>query len=159
MFKRLFISVFILFTHLAISQSFYPPIDNFTSREYGKDQIPENYAIVQDHRGVMYVGNAGAVLEYDGSNWSKIPVVPGALVRALAVDENGMVYVGTTGDFGRLVPDQKGALVYESLIDSAFAAEHPFVEIWWINNVGDKIYFQAYELVFFESSFFRQHIH
>ncbi len=138
----------LFFTELSIGQSFYPPIDNFTSREYGKDQIPENFSIVQDNRGVIYVGNSGAVMEYDGSTWRTIPVVSGSLVRSLAVDENGMVYLGTSGDFGRLIPDENGNLKYESLIDSVFAAENPFTDIWRIMKVGSKMYFQAYERIF-----------
>lgn len=130
------------------AQSFYPPIDNFTSRDYGKDQIPENFAIVQDNRGVVYVGNSGAVMEYDGSTWRTIPVVSGALVRSLEIDENGMVYLGTSGDFGRLIPDKNGNLVYESLIDSSFAAENYFSDIWRISRVGSKLYFQSYERIF-----------
>ncbi|MEZ4938626.1 MAG: SpoIIE family protein phosphatase [Crocinitomicaceae bacterium] len=148
MLKSIFTGFLLITSIFVLSQSFYPPIDNFTSRDYGKDQIPENLDIVQDHRGVIYVGNSGVVLEYDGSNWRKIPVISGTIVRALAVDENGMVYVGTTGDFGRLVPNNKGELVYESLIDSSFAAQYPFADIWRISNVNEKIYFQAYELVF-----------
>ena len=42
----------------------YPPT------EYGGS--PQNWALVQDQRGVIYVGSAAGVLEFDGSTWRLI---------------------------------------------------------------------------------------
>jgi serine phosphatase RsbU (regulator of sigma subunit) len=146
--KLLILLISFLSISSLFSQAFYPPIDNYTSRDYGKDQVPENFAVVQDHRGVVYAGNSGAVLEYDGSSWRIISVVSGALVRALAVDESGLIYVGTSGDFGRLIPDVNGDLVYESLIDSLTFVENPFSEIWNVSYLNNHVYFQANELIY-----------
>src|SRR4029450_3751735 len=50
-------------------------------------------SILQDHRGVMYFGTNGAVLEFDGATWRRIPMGAGASVRSMAIDDAGRIYV------------------------------------------------------------------
>ena len=64
---------------------------SFTPKDY--QASPQNWAVVEDQRGVMYFGNTECVLEYDGVSWRKIPVSNGSGVRSLATDESGTVYV------------------------------------------------------------------
>jgi hypothetical protein len=45
----------------------FPIVENYVSKEYSANV--QNWAIVQDHRGVMYFGNGEGVLEYDGVSW------------------------------------------------------------------------------------------
>jgi hypothetical protein len=49
-----------------------PFIRHYTRKEYRASD--QNWAIVQDDRGVMYVGNSVGVLEYDGVSWRLIQV-------------------------------------------------------------------------------------
>ena len=64
------------------------PYRNFTHRDYvGHIQ---NWAIVQDHRGVMYAGNNNGVLEYDGNTWKTIPI-NGNIARCLDVEDRKSV--------------------------------------------------------------------
>jgi len=88
------------------------PYRNFTHRDYvGHIQ---NWAIVQDHRGVMYAGNNNGVLEYDGNTWKTIPI-NGNIARCLDVDEYGRVWVGAQDDMGYLAADSTGNLFFKSL--------------------------------------------
>ena len=64
-----------------------PFITNFSPKEYGAG--PQNWAVVQDQRGVMYFGNSNGILEYDGSNWRLIQLPNSSTVRSLAIDEQG----------------------------------------------------------------------
>ncbi len=89
-----------------------PFIQHYAPRNYGAH--PENRAICQDQRGVLYVGNQHGVLEYDGSTWNVIPV-QGQVVRAVAADTAGMVYVGTDTDIGFLEHTSSGQTDYKSL--------------------------------------------
>ncbi|HBN89961.1 MAG TPA: hypothetical protein DD408_12445, partial [Rheinheimera sp.] len=41
-----------------------PLLSNFKPKDYNGGT--QNWAVVQDHRGVLYVGNNVGVLEYDG---------------------------------------------------------------------------------------------
>lgn len=71
------------------------PYRNFLYNEYhGHFQ---NWAIVQDHRGIIYVANNNGILEYDGRNWSLIPV-NNAVCRSLDVDASGRVWVGALNE-------------------------------------------------------------
>ena len=58
----------------------------------------QTWSIVQDRRGVMYIGTNGAVLEFDGASWRRIPIgTLGAAARALALDDTGRIWVGSVG--------------------------------------------------------------
>ena len=57
----------------------YPLIRNFTPREYQAEV--RNWAMVQDNRGVMFIGNNAGVLKFDGNTWRLIQV-NGTIVRS-----------------------------------------------------------------------------
>jgi hypothetical protein len=79
----------------------------------------QNWSIVQDFRGVIYVGNQdNGILEYDGSSWRTIPVTGDTPVRSMVSGDDGWIYAGLEGDFGRLEPDRSGELHFRSLVDS-----------------------------------------
>src|SRR5437667_7359679 len=88
---------------------------NYAPKEY--DAASQNFAIAQDHRGVMYFGNGDGVLEYDGVSWRLVADSKGLVVRSMGVDEKGTVFVGGMGDFGYLTPDRSGTLHFVSLLD------------------------------------------
>jgi serine phosphatase RsbU (regulator of sigma subunit) len=90
-----------------------PMIFNYTSKDYLAS--PENYAIVQDKQGIIYVGNNGYILEYDGVVWRKIEVKRDLPVLSLGIDSLGTVYVSTGNEFGFLQPNSSGELKYTSL--------------------------------------------
>jgi signal transduction histidine kinase/DNA-binding response OmpR family regulator len=78
----------------------------------------QHWAAVQDARGVMYFANNAGVLEYDGHSWRLIALPSGVDVRSVAIASNGKgpVYVGASGDFGRLEPDEIGQWRFVSLL-------------------------------------------
>lgn len=84
-----------------------------------------NRSITQDGRGILYVGNDGqGILEYDGMRWRSIPVPGGPAIQTMVTGEDGVVYVGTDAEFGCLLPDRTGRMVYHSLADS-LKGEYP----------------------------------
>src|SRR5690606_28133061 len=96
---------------------FHPPITNYSPKDYGKLRTPENWDICQDNRGVIYSAVGNGILEFDGSNWSFIDVKFGTYTVSLDVDDNGVIYVGSVGDFGYLKPNKVGKLVFKSLLE------------------------------------------
>ncbi len=66
-----------------------PFIHNYTVADYAAST--QNWAIVQDKRGVMYIGNNDGILEYDGSEWRLIRVKY-KTVRSLALSSS-VIYV------------------------------------------------------------------
>ncbi|NVO09627.1 MAG: SpoIIE family protein phosphatase [Bacteroidales bacterium] len=89
------------------------PIHNFNHREY-KGNL-QNWAIVQDFRGLIYVANNDGVLEYDGSDWRHISINE-ATTRCLDIDTEGRIWVGGQDEFGYLAADSTGSMKYYSLI-------------------------------------------
>ncbi len=127
-----------------------PYLKNFSPKDYNADA--QNWAIVQDRRGVMYFGNNSGVLEYDGVSWRAIPVANGSAVRALALDGDGRIYVGAQGEFGYLAPAQEdnrtGQVQYVSLRDSVPAEYRDFADIAKCYVTSSGVYFQALDRLF-----------
>lgn len=113
-----------------------PIAEVHTSKEYNAHG--QNFAIVQDKRGLMYFGNFAGVLEYDGATWRTIPTDNYAKVSSLYLDPSGRVFVGANGEFGYLKPDARGTLHFESLSDSLSTT---FGEIIAVLGTKAGIYF------------------
>ena len=148
------ISVLLLFLSLLMSSLYAQPnpyglpwIQNYHFSETGGSE--QNWSITQDFRGVIYAGNADkGILEYDGSTWRAIPVPGDATVRSLVSGEDGYIYAGLEGNFGRLEPDQRGDLQFRSLLDSTTEMLHPDVIIWKTYFQEDLAYFCGQEAIF-----------
>ncbi len=124
-----------------------PFIRNYHSAEMGGSE--QNWSITQDHRGLIYVGNEDkGILEFDGARWRSLPVRDNLRVLALITGEDGVVYAGLNGGFGRLEPDETGGLRYRSLLDSLTKEEYPGASIWKAYYQDNKVYFCSMENIF-----------
>ena len=104
----------------------------------------QNWAITQDNRGVLYVGNDDeGVLEYDGSEWRNIPIPNESIVRSLACSDDGTVYVGAVSEIGFLAPDENGDMQYRSLVHHLDSAGRRFFHVWKTYCADSKVYFQS----------------
>ena len=83
-----------------------PFIQHFTARDY--DASIQNWDILQDARGIMYFANTSGILEYDGVNWRRISTPLGSVIRSLAMDDRGIIYVAGQREPGYLAPDSLG---------------------------------------------------
>lgn len=149
--RCLLVLVLFLLSSLTFSQVNrygYPFYRYYSMEEYGGTE--QNWAIVKDVRGLLYVGNNDkGVLQYDGKNWSQIPVSNNSIVRSLASDNNGIVYVGAVGEFGRLLPDNRGFLRYNSLLPKLDSAYHKNITDIWKTYASDSvIYFCSEKNIF-----------
>ena len=120
--------------------------EHFRSQDYG--HYHQNWSIVQDQRGLVYVANKDGVLEYDGSSWRLIKTETSTVVRSLGVGKDGAVYIGTKGDFGYLVPDSTGALGYVSLVEKVAPEHREFSDVWGTHVTSDGVYFQTQARLF-----------
>lgn len=121
-------------------------VRNFTPREYAADG--QNWAVVQDERGVLLVGNNGGLLEHDGETWRTIKVPHPFEVRSLARSSSGRVFVGLAGDFGYLRPAFDGSQTYVSLRHRGDGGGPDFNYVQAIVCLGDDIFFQTERAVF-----------
>jgi len=120
-------------------------IKNYSAEEYKLH--PQNWSVRQDKRGLIYVGNNGGLLEFDGVSWRTI-AVPNWSVRSLAVNEKGAIYVGGNNEIGFLAPDEKGSLVYQSLCQHIPAEKRDFSNAWKTHCLKDLVYFRSSRFLF-----------
>ena len=107
----------------------------------------QNWAVVQDNRGFIYVANYQAVLEYDGTTWRSIEITNTSYVYSLALGEDGFLYVGATNQFGYIAPDSIGNLTYNSLSEQV-PDSVIFTAIQDVYCHNGKVYFSSYEYDF-----------
>jgi signal transduction histidine kinase/CheY-like chemotaxis protein len=123
-----------------------PVLENYGAKEIGI--ASETWAILQDRRGVLYFGTSGGnILEYDGVTWRKI-FTPSSVVRSLAMDDSGRIWVGANADFGYLAPDATGAMHFVSILDKVPAEDRGFTSVWQTLVTPQGVFFRAYELMF-----------
>ena len=123
-----------------------PLIRNFTPKNYHAS--PQNWAVVQDSRSVIYVANTDCVLEFDGVAWRRIPIGNNLGTLSLAVDRTGRVFVGAQGDFGYLEPSSGGTTHYHSLTSHIPAASRKFGDVWSVIPSDGGVYFGTYQGIF-----------
>lgn len=122
-----------------------PLIQHFSPKSY--QAHPENWTIVQDKRGILYIGNQNGVLQYDGSTW-KLIEVPGTSVKALGVSKDGIVYVGSSTDFGYLSPKPGGQLQYISLSKLLPPAERTILPVNRLFCDSTGVYFYTTQKIY-----------
>jgi signal transduction histidine kinase/CheY-like chemotaxis protein len=123
-----------------------PEIRNYSAKEYGGS--PQVWAILRDRRGLLYLGISGsAIHQYDGAAWRNIPV-RGTVVRSLALDGDGKIWVGGGADFGYLEPDAGGTLKYVTLLDKVPPDHRAFTDVWQVLITPAGSYFRSYEKLF-----------
>ncbi len=118
-----------------------PFIRNYDHKEYKEHE--QNWAVTQDHRGIMYFGNTHGILEYDGVQWRFIATTTPDIVRSLAVDKNGVVYVGGHNYFGYLQADSIGQMKFISLSKNLSDDEKGFKDVWKTYATTQGVYFQT----------------
>ncbi len=118
-----------------------PLIRNYTPEEYQNGG--QNWGILQDRRGVLWIAASNGVLSYDGATWRTIELPNQGTVRSLGIDDGGRIYVGGTGELGYLEPDAHGDIHYVSLLDKIPADSRTFEDVWRLFVTPEGVYFQT----------------
>lgn len=113
----------------------------------GGDISPQNWSILQDRRGIIYAGNQGALLEYDGVSWRAIRV-RNRRVRSMASDNNGNIYIGGYNEIGCFSLQPNGTLTYKSLTPLVPETKKTFSVVWKTHWTGKGIYFRTSKYLF-----------
>jgi signal transduction histidine kinase/CheY-like chemotaxis protein len=118
----------------------YDPTDKINAQQV--------WTLLRDRKGLLYFGMSGSEIgQYDGSTWRGISV-PTTVVRRLAMDSQGKIWVGARGEFGYLEPDSTGALKYVSLKDKVPQEHRTFLDVWHIVLTPHGNFFQASDKLF-----------
>ncbi|MDQ4139767.1 MAG: hypothetical protein M3142_04515, partial [Bacteroidota bacterium] len=118
-----------------------PFINNFNQKNFKTS--PLNNAIVQDNRGILFFGNTYGFLEFDGNRWRLVELPNKTIVRSLAKDNKGRIYVGGQNDFGYLQPDALGQMQYVSLKPFIPVKYKEFEDVWKIYPTREGVYFST----------------
>ncbi len=126
----------------------YPLFKNYVPKDYGPDLPSQNWAITQDDRGIIYVGNPAGVLAYDGASWRLIPTENQTLVRTVFRDSTGRIYVGAYGEIGYLAPDATGTTRFVSFEEEIPARFRDFGHTWSGVATSAGVYFQTRRAIY-----------
>lgn len=119
-----------------------PLIQNISPKDYGYES--QNYDIIQDDRGILYVGNVSGILEYDGTDWRLIDI-NGIPNLTLGSDNN--VYASGYNDFGFL-SSENYTTIYKSLIEELPKNERNLGDIVDVLSLQDEIIFYTNEKIY-----------
>ena len=117
-----------------------PIIHNYTPEQYASHS--QVWSGIQDRRGVLYFATSDAVIAFDGISWRSIEV-PGSVVRGIAMDDHGTIFVGSVNDVGYLARDSKGELRCISLKDKLPEKERELLPVWAVHATSHGVYFQT----------------
>ena len=118
-----------------------PQIVNYSSKSYQAGV--QNWSVTQDSYGIMYFGNNEGLLSFDGRYWNLYPLPNATIVRSVCFDGNGRIYVGGQDEIGYFEADEKGTLVYHSLVQEIPEHERKFADVWHIAISEGHVFFQA----------------
>jgi len=107
----------------------------------------QNWCVVQDKRGVIYVGNNGGLLEFAGNDWWVISV-PNNSVLSMDIDEKGTLYIGGKNEFGFFTRDSNGALKYTSLKEKLKEKQKKFSTVRKTHSTQEGVYFRTSKFLF-----------
>ena len=151
MIRRIFTLYFLfvsVITFAQINEYGYPFYNYYGSEDYNAyDQF---WDIVEDENGLIYAANNfDGILQFDGVEWRKIQIEGNPEVRNLAIDSDGLIYVGCSGSFGFVQPTQNGNLEYVSLNNKYNADSSKYSSILKVNIINDKVYFSSDNSILF----------
>lgn len=156
---RLYFPTIVLLILINLFTSFYDVVGQSKGSVFAQHYLPaskingqrfgwQNWAVTEDKMGRLYFGNNEGVLTYDGVHWDIIALSNKSPARSLAVDGSGTIYVGGYNEFGFLLPNSKGEMVYRSLSDNLDDSLKDFNELWRVTEVNDSIFFMSEKYLF-----------
>ncbi len=122
----------------------FKDIKNYAPETY--NALEQNWGILQDRRGVIYVANQGGILEYDGVCWRQI-LIPHSAVRSMAIAPNNVIYAGGRSEIGFLEPDTNGELHYISLMNRLEKDRPVFYDVYQVFCAADSVWFRTANLL------------
>lgn len=115
---------------------------HFSPKEY-KTTASQNWGGLQDNFGVIFFCNGDGVLSYDGKTWSLTETPTQSVVRSMAIDSEGKIFVGALDDFGYLDRSPNGKYRFVSLLDKVNPDLYGMGNIWKTFTHSNLTYFEA----------------
>ncbi|MFC0606004.1 helix-turn-helix and ligand-binding sensor domain-containing protein [Winogradskyella pulchriflava] len=143
---RFFCYVVVLFFGWIVNGQELPPIEKFTTSDYGGDN--QNWMISQDANNFIYVANNKGLLEYNGSVWNTYLSPNNSILRAVKVIDD-RIYTGCYEEFGYWKRSVYGKLEYISLVSKLPTTDIKDNQVWNIIDYDEWILFQTSHALYF----------
>ncbi|GAB3754326.1 triple tyrosine motif-containing protein [Spirosoma pomorum] len=118
-----------------------PQIIHYTSSQYQAGM--QNWAIQQDSRGIIYVGNNEGLLTFNGRYYAIHHLPNRTVVRSIGIGADNRIFVGGQDELGYFSPNANGILTYHSLLPLLPVADRGFADVWSIEVVGKDVFFRT----------------
>ena len=118
----------------------------FLASEYNAHN--QNWALLEDENGLMYIGNGNGLLEFDGVEWKMIEVAGGQVALSLALGVDNRIFVGSVDDFGEIRADSLGNSVFESMLPRVPEGHRGFEDVWETVTTSDGVFFRTRSAIF-----------
>ncbi|MBJ7880827.1 triple tyrosine motif-containing protein [Gelidibacter salicanalis] len=143
---KIFLLLFFLILNLTVYGQEMPPIEKFSSEDYGGDN--QNWMLSQASNHFMYVANNRGLLEFDGASWTLYDSPNNTIMRAVSVIDD-RIYTGCFAEFGYWIPNQFGVLEYTSLVPKLEMKMVEDEQVWNIIDYDEWVLFQTNDHIYF----------
>jgi len=104
-----------------------------------------NWGCVRDQRGMLWLANTYCLLEYDGLRWDYVASDNTMPFFTVACGDDGTIYYGMFGEFGRLSLDSLGGWELNYLSDSLPSSAPRFTSVNQCIPLADETWFVSPE--------------
>ena len=148
--RRIVLVLAIISPTLSLSGQFksigVPEIWNIGRSEYRGGT--QNWNIVDDEQGNIYLANNNGILRFDGEDWEIFPVSNNSVVRSLAFGSDNKLYVGAYNEIGVLERSAESGIRYSSLNHLIPENARNFDDVWNIYQTRFGVVFRSFESIF-----------
>lgn len=123
-----------------------PMIHGYSRHDYRGGT--QNWGFVQNRQGIMFVANNEGVLEFNGQEWNKYPLPNQTIVRSIALDDNGRLFVGGQDEAGYFEADEHGSLKYHSIKPLIPENASRFEDVWDMLALPEGVFFRASDNIY-----------
>lgn len=134
------------FSHIGIiisqpSNQGLPFISQYTKADYGAGT--QNWDLVQDERGIIYIANNDGLLVYNGKDWHVTPLPNKTILRSITINTEGDIIAGGQDELGFYSPNSRGILTFHSLKEKLPEDFREFEDVWDLYCKDSEIWFRT----------------
>ncbi len=123
-----------------------PPVRNYSMAEYGGALV--NWAVRQMPDQRMVVAGGEGLVIFDGANWQAIPTRHHNRIRAMEIDADGRIWIGSPNEIGYYEQGVDGGLLYHSVVEHLAEDQRTFGDIYSLQLINGAVYFHALRHLF-----------